>query len=225
MLKRTLVFVFGTSLLLASGGCSTSKSAESGDSPRTTQGALSAEDGEKSERKTTESAKKAEQAKKNEKAEKMRADKGEMRSKREKMAGMCPMQVEGTTRNVVKLDNAVAMDFTTTGDVDEVRSRVAKMATKHNKMHADGKSMKKGKGKTKGKGKMKGKEKMDGKGKMAGKHKERMKMMDGVSAKASDIDGGARLTLTPEDPEKADQIFKMMKEHAGNKGQCPMMGG
>ena len=207
MLKRTLVIVFGTSLLLASGACSTSKSAESGDSPQTTQGALSAEDGEKSERKTTESAKQAE------KAEKMRADKGEMRSKREKMAGMCPMQVEGTTRNVVKLDDAVAMDFTTTGDVDEVRSRVAKMATKHNKMHVDGKSMKKGKGKTKGKGKMKG------------KHKERMKMMDGVSAEASDIDDGARLTLTPEDPEKADKIFKMMKEHAGNKGQCPMMGG
>ncbi|GEM_PF-2877615 len=213
MLKRTLVIVFGTSLLLATGGCSTSKSAESGDSPRTTQGALSAEDGEKSERKTTESAKKADK-----KAEKMRTDKAEMKAKREKMAGMCPMQVEGTTRKVVKLDDAVAMDFTTTGDVDEVRSRVAKMASKHNKMHVDGKSMKKGKS-----GEMKHGGKGKGKGKMAEKHKK-MKMMNGVTAKASDIEGGARMTLTPEDPDKADKIFKMMKEHAGNKGQCPMMG-
>ena len=143
---------------------------------------------------------------------------------------MCPMQVEGTTRNIVKLDDAVAMDFTTTGDVDEVRSRVAKMASKHNKMHGDDSKMMKGKsgkmkghGKGKYKGKMKGKDKMNEKGKMAEKHKK-MKMMDDVTAKASNIEGGARMTLMPEDPEKADKIFKMMKEHAGKKGQCPMMG-
>lgn len=213
MLRRTLSILFATSLLLAATACSTSNTAEKDDSPRTTQGDLSTEDGEKTDSQTDESATKADK-----KSEKMRTDKAEMKAKREKMAGMCPMQVEGTTRNVVKLDDAVAMDFTTTGDVDEVRSRVAKMASKHNKMHVDGKSMKKGKS-----GEMKHGGKGKGKGKMAEKHKK-MKMMDGVTAKASNIEGGARMTLMPEDPEKADKIFKMMKEHAGKKGQCPMMG-
>jgi hypothetical protein len=66
-------------------------------------------------------------------AEKQQADKQQMM-----MAKMCPMKVEGTTRQIVKLDDAVAMDFTTTGDVEELRQRVQKMPQMHQKMHAEG---------------------------------------------------------------------------------------
>ena len=45
------------------------------------------------------------------------------------MAATCPMAVEGTTARAEDVDGGAAMAFTTTGDVTELRRRVARMAS------------------------------------------------------------------------------------------------
>ena len=59
------------------------------------------------------------------------------------MSDMCPEKVPGTTTRVDDVDGGVTLTFTTTGDVAEVRRRVARMAEMHNQHHgsADGKGM------------------------------------------------------------------------------------
>jgi hypothetical protein len=52
------------------------------------------------------------------------------------MAGMCPMGVAGTSAQTEDTANGVAVVFTTTGDVNELRRRVAHMADMHNQHHA-----------------------------------------------------------------------------------------
>jgi hypothetical protein len=49
------------------------------------------------------------------------------------MAGMCPMQVEGTSATAEDVEGGAALAFTTTGDVAELRRRVAHMADMHNR--------------------------------------------------------------------------------------------
>jgi hypothetical protein len=49
------------------------------------------------------------------------------------MAGMCPMQVPGTTVGATEIDGGSVLSFTTTtGDVAELRQRVRRMAEMHN---------------------------------------------------------------------------------------------
>ncbi len=50
------------------------------------------------------------------------------------MAGMCPMEVQGTKVEAADTDNGAALTFTTTGDVAELRRRVTAMAERHNAM-------------------------------------------------------------------------------------------
>jgi hypothetical protein len=147
------------------------------------------------------------------------AEDQKMTEKQEMMKKMCPMQVEGTTRQVVKLENAVAMDFTTTSDVAELRQRVQKMAKKHEKMHSEGGM----KGQQGEKGKMM-------KGQMTEEQKQMrkqmMQMMTDVTVATTQIDGGTRMTFTPKDATKADSLYQMMQKHSqmmDEKGQCPMM--
>lgn len=55
------------------------------------------------------------------------------------MTDMCPMQIPGTTVASIDVDLGVALAFTTSsGDVGELRSRVARMAEMHNHRHAAG---------------------------------------------------------------------------------------
>lgn len=149
----------------------------------------------------------------------------QMADKQQMMAQMCPMQVEGTTRQVVKLDDSVAMDFTTTGDVEELRQRVQKMAQMHEKMHADGGMMH---------GQMHGQHGQMQHGQMHGQMTEEqrqmrqqmMQMMSDVTVETEEIENGMRMKFTPKDAAQADKMYQMMQKHAqmmeGN-GQCPMM--
>jgi hypothetical protein len=51
---------------------------------------------------------------------------------------MCPMEVPGTTASVADTEDGVAITFTTTGDVAELRQRVHGMAEMHEHMMQGG---------------------------------------------------------------------------------------
>jgi hypothetical protein len=177
--------------------------------------------------------------------EEQQAESAQMADKQQMMAKMCPMQVEGTTRQVVKLDGAVAMDFTTTGDVDELRQRVPKMAQMHQKMHGEGAMMQGGMDGGKGQmqhgqmqhGQMQHGQMQHGQmqhGQMHGQMTEEqrqmrqqmMQMMADVTVDTEEIENGMRMKFTPKDGAQADRMYQMMQKHAqmmGEDGQCPMM--
>ncbi|TXD37001.1 hypothetical protein FRC98_09675 [Lujinxingia vulgaris] len=141
----------------------------------------------------------------------------------QKMGQMCPMQVEGTTREIVRLDNAVAMDFTTTGDVEELRARVEKMPEHHAKMHGEDGQMPRGHGHHGQGGQMRHEQ-------MSEEHQEMrrqmMEMMADVTLATEPIENGMRLTFTPADASQVDALYQMMQSHAQmmeQEGQCPMM--
>lgn len=141
----------------------------------------------------------------------------------QKMAEMCPMQVEGTTREIVRLDNAVAMDFTTTGDVEELRARVENMPEHLAKMQREGGQMPQGHGHHGEGGQMRHEQ-------MSEEHQEMrrqmMEMMADVTLETEPIEDGMRLTFTPADASQVDALYQMMQSHARmmqQEGQCPMM--
>ena len=117
------------------------------------------------------------------------------------MSEMCPEKVPGTTARAEDVDGGAALSFTTTGDVAEVRRRVQRMAEMHNQHHGDGKSS------------------MGGSMGMMGE------MMPPSQARAEDVDGGARLILTPEKPADLAAVREKVHQHAAMMagGQCPMM--
>jgi hypothetical protein len=119
------------------------------------------------------------------------------------MAGMCPMAVEGTTVRAEDVEGGAAIVFTTTGDVAELRRRVAHMADMHNQHHGDGH------------GHMMGMH-----GMMAGGM-----MMPPATARSEEIEGGARLVLTPRDPAELANLRQHVHQHAEQmaSGRCPMM--
>ena len=146
--------------------------------------------------------------------------------KQQMMMQMCPMQVQGTTRQAVKLDDAVAMDFTTTGDVEELRQRVQNMAQMHEQRHADGGMMQGGMHRQQGKmqqGKMHGQMTEE----QRQMRQQMMQMMSDVTVDTEEIDGGMRMKFTPMDSAQADKLYHMMQKNAqmmADQGQqCPMM--
>jgi hypothetical protein len=122
------------------------------------------------------------------------------------MASMCPMTVEGTTARAEDVDGGAALAFTTTGDVAELRRRVAHMAEMHEQHHGEGHGAMMGGG--------------DGKGMMGGG-----KGMPPATARSEEIDGGARLVFTPRDPADLPKLREHARQHAEKmaSGQCPMM--
>ena len=114
--------------------------------------------------------------------------------------GMCPMEVQGTSVAVADTDDGVAVTFTTTGDVAELRKRVHAMADMHAHMMHGG---------TMGSGSA-----------MGSGH-----MMVPSDARAEDIDGGARIVVTPKDPAQLADLRAHAHEHAAqmSSGHCPMM--
>lgn len=54
------------------------------------------------------------------------------------MADKCPMAVPGTTVRSEEIEGGATMTFTTTGDVSELRRRVAQMAKMHEQHATDG---------------------------------------------------------------------------------------
>lgn len=122
------------------------------------------------------------------------------------MAASCPMAVTGTSARAEDVDGGAAITFTTTGDVAELRRRVAHMAEMHTRHHGQGHGP------------------MPGDGSKMGMMGDGM-MMPPAEARSEDIDGGARLVLTPNAPADLTQLREHAREHADKmaSGQCPMM--
>lgn len=117
------------------------------------------------------------------------------------MGGMCPMDVPGTKVSVADTPDGVALTFTTTGDVSKLREHVYGMAAMHEHMMQEGS----------GSGGM-------GSGGMM------MKMVPST-ARSEDVEGGARIVLTPKDAAQLSELRAHVREHATQmtSGHCPMM--
>lgn len=143
------------------------------------------------------------------------------------MMEMCPMRVPGTTVSVSDTERGVAVVFKTTGDVTELRRRVRHMAEMHNRHHAEGTM-----GCCQGQGMMGGGRdagtapEHGGRGLMMGMSHERMVP---ATAAGEDVEGGARIVLTPKDPSQLAALRTHAHDHADRmaRGECPMimMGG
>ena len=123
------------------------------------------------------------------------------------LAGMCAAEVPDTRVAVSDTPSGGAITFTTSAaNVDEVRRRARAMADMHNQRHgADAAQAPSG----------------GQRGMMAG-------MMPPPShAVAEDVDGGARISVTPNAPADLEKLRSTMRMHAEHMqgGHCGMMGG
>jgi hypothetical protein len=152
----------------------------------------------------------------------------------------CPMGVPGTAVQATETSDGMSMAFTTTGDAGEVRKRAHGMADRMNgqasgAMGMNGMMMKGGDG---GGGMMMGSGMGHagmmgdgGAGMMMGSGMGHAGMMMGgstppMNVQVDDIDGGARLRMTPRDPSRVAEMKKHVQQHAQmmNQGHgCPMM--
>lgn len=149
------------------------------------------------------------------------------------MAAMCPMAVEGTTVRAEDVEGGAALVFTTTGDVDELRQRVARMAEMHNHHHGEGHGH--GMGMHGGEhgagghrhGAQGGGEPVH----RGGMHSGSSQMSEGMmmppsTARSEEVERGARLVFTPRDSD-----LESLRDHVGrhaemmSSGRCPMMSG
>lgn len=149
------------------------------------------------------------------------------------MNGMCPMQVEGTTVNSENVEGGAALTFTTSGDIPELRRRVALMASMHTQQHGQshGDGMKMSKQEASGGA---GEHPHDKQG--AGGHHHKGGMMAGgmmtggmmmppSAARSEEIEGGVRVILTPRDSTQVAALQEHARHMAEqmSSGQCPMM--
>jgi hypothetical protein len=129
------------------------------------------------------------------------------------------MLLPGTSVQAQDTKDGLAMTFTTSGDVAELRRRVRVMADHMNAHSSGGMGMHGGMmGADAGTGMMGG-SMMGGQGMMGG-------MMPAMHAQVEDVDKGARLKMTPTDPAKLKEMRDHMKQHAQMMNQshgCSMM--
>lgn len=126
------------------------------------------------------------------------------------MMAMCPMSVPGTQVSAADAGDGETLTFTTTPDqAAELRSRVHAMAQMHNQHHAAGGMMGGAMGGTMGSGKP-----MEG------------AMMPPSHAAAVDLESGASIKLTPNDPADLQKLQSAARLHAQRMQQngCGMMG-
>lgn len=148
----------------------------------------------------------------------------------------CPVAVQGTSVTVEDTNTGAALVFVTTGDVAELRKRVATMAQMHNDHHASMGAMPDGKDgggghaghdmSNMGSGSMQGHDMSAmGSGHDMSKHAGHAGGMIGVHSKAetTDIEGGAKLVLTASaaDVAKLQSELRMHAQHMSN-GTCTM---
>lgn len=144
------------------------------------------------------------------------------------MAGMCPMGVEGTTTRVEDVQGGAGVAFTTPGDVPELRRRVARMSEMYNAHRSDGHGpMMQMQGGMQG-GHMQSGHMQSGhmqSGHMHGGMMQGAMMMPPSTARAEEIEGGARLVLTPRDPAQLSTLRENIQQMAGGmaSGQCPII--
>jgi hypothetical protein len=117
----------------------------------------------------------------------------------------CPMMMDPATTQITSSDTSdgIALLFTTSGDVADLRARVRRMAEMHG-MHDGGK--------------------MRGQGGMHGKGKMQMHMVPS-RATVEDVPDGARILLVPADPAQLAALRQHVRRHAGMmaEGRCPMV--
>jgi len=158
----------------------------------------------------------------------------------EGMAGACPMQVSGTSAHAIDVDDGVALEFTTTGDVGELRRRVVTMASMHDRgcgeVGTDGGVAREQTtdctmGTDRGLMGSSMMEQQDGgmahgpMGTDRGMMRSSMMRMPPANVRAEDIAQGARLVFTPKDPKDLNALRQHTQRHAehANGGMCPMM--
>lgn len=126
------------------------------------------------------------------------------------MMAMCPMNVPGTQVTATDAANGETLTFTTTDQVAELRSRVHAMAEMHNKHHAAGGMH----------------ESMMGGGTGSGNAMGGGMMMPPSRAAVVDLDKGASITLTPNDPADLQKLQSAARMHAQKMQEngCGMMG-
>ena len=147
------------------------------------------------------------------------------------MADMCPMQVAGTSVRTEDVEGGVAIAFSTTGDVAELRRRVAHMVEMHDRsagggrqhgmaMHGHQGSAAPGHhhhGSPPAAGGQAPGRAMGGPG-MSGPR------MPAADARSEDVEGGARMVLTPRDPTELTALREHTRQMAERMatGECPM---
>ncbi len=149
------------------------------------------------------------------------------------MMERCPVAVEGTEVMAEPTEQGAAMHFTTTGDVDELRSRVQWMADHHNQMMGgeDAGEMPRGMQQRRERmqrgehGRMHGQQMREGKKRGMKRGTGAMMNMPEAEARYEETEDGARLVFTAEDPEDAAQLQQHIAQHVERvqAGTCPMM--
>ena len=133
-------------------------------------------------------------------------------------APTCPM-MKDTQLTATDEEHDVAITFTTQGDPTQLRAHVRQMAAMHDQM-AHGMM---GGGMGSGSGAMMGGSGM-GSGMMGGGMHEHMAMVPSHAA-VDDVDHGARIVLTPDDPTQLAALRDHVHSHVEmmKSGRCPMM--
>lgn len=137
------------------------------------------------------------------------------------MTQACPVMVPGTQVAAADTLNGESITFTTSPDhVADLRARVRAMANMHNRHQAGG-------GMDGTHGDMQHGGMMMGDGSMgSGAGMDQMAMMPPPShATVEDVDGGARIAITPNDPADLDRLrstVRMHAEHMRESGKCEM---
>lgn len=130
----------------------------------------------------------------------------------------CPMAVPGTQLGVTDTRDGEAVTFTTSPDLAaELRSRVHAMADMHNSHHQGG-GMEGMHGGMQHGGMMGG-------GSMGSTGGRDAMMPPPSRAAVEDVEGGARLVVTPNDPADLDRLrstVRMHAEHMRQTGTCKM---
>jgi len=135
--------------------------------------------------------------------------------------GACPMAVPGTQVAVAETRDGEAVTFTTSPDrAGDLRTRVHAMADMHNRHHQGGGGMEGMHGGMHHGGTM------DGGSMGSPVGGDAMAMMPPPSrASVEDVEGGARIVVTPNDPGDLDRLrsaVRMHAEHMRESGTCEM---
>lgn len=155
---------------------------------------------------------------------------GEGSSSAPGMMAHCPMNVPGTEVTTIETKRGIAVTFTTTGDVADLRRRVASMASMHNEHQV---MMRRMMGDERmGSGRMDqgddGSPHEHGGSSTGAPHGEGMGMMmtmAAATATSEEVEGGARLIFEAEDPQEVASLREQVRTHAEEmrSGKCPAM--
>jgi hypothetical protein len=158
----------------------------------------------------------------------------------------CPMSLSGTTVQTMDTADGTAMTFTTTGDVSDLRRRVRMMADRMTARSAEAAARGGMGGTGEGYGTTMGQPTTQPPSQSMGQPPSQMMgqstgqtmgqtmgqstghAMPAVRTQVEDIDRGARIKMTPDDPSRLADMRQMVQQHVMMMSQthnCPMMSG